>query len=72
LFFVLSGFLIGGLLFQQWKNTDRLQIRRFYLRRALKLYPSFYFFIAATAAASFWVGQPITTRQALVEVFFLC
>jgi peptidoglycan/LPS O-acetylase OafA/YrhL len=71
LFFVLSGFLIGGLLFQQWKNTDALQIRRFYLRRALKLYPSFYFLIAATAAVSFWVGQPITTRQALVEVFFL-
>jgi peptidoglycan/LPS O-acetylase OafA/YrhL len=71
LFFVLSGFLIGGLLFQQWKNTDALQIRRFYLRRALKLYPSFYFLIAATAVVSFWVGQPITRRQALVEVFFL-
>jgi peptidoglycan/LPS O-acetylase OafA/YrhL len=50
LFFVLSGFLIGGLLFQQWRNTGGLQIQRFYLRRALKLYPSFYFFIAATAA----------------------
>jgi peptidoglycan/LPS O-acetylase OafA/YrhL len=71
LFFVLSGFLIGGLLFQQWKNTSGLQVQRFYLRRALKLYPSFYFFIAATAAVSFLMGPRITTRQALVEVFFL-
>jgi peptidoglycan/LPS O-acetylase OafA/YrhL len=42
LFFVLSGFLISGLLFAEYKRTGRIRFRRFALRRALKIYPAFY------------------------------
>ena len=38
LFFVLSGFLISGLLFQEYKNTGKLDVRRFILRRGLKIW----------------------------------
>jgi peptidoglycan/LPS O-acetylase OafA/YrhL len=39
-FFVLSGFLITSLLFKEWRETGRIVFRRFYLRRALRLFPA--------------------------------
>src|SRR5437763_1037392 len=36
LFFVLSGFLIGGLLFKEIQKTGRLDVKRFLIRRGLK------------------------------------
>jgi peptidoglycan/LPS O-acetylase OafA/YrhL len=49
LFFVLSGFLISGLLFSDLKRLGKIRIDRFYFRRALKIYPSFYIFLGLTA-----------------------
>jgi peptidoglycan/LPS O-acetylase OafA/YrhL len=45
LFFVLSGFLIGGLLFREIKKTGRLDVRRFFIRRGLKIWPAYFFFL---------------------------
>lgn len=42
LFFVLSGFLIGSLLFQETSTTSKLDITKFYVRRAFKLWPAYY------------------------------
>ena len=42
LFFVLSGFLVSGLLFNQYKNNKKVRIGNFLLRRGLKIYPLFY------------------------------
>jgi peptidoglycan/LPS O-acetylase OafA/YrhL len=39
MFFVLSGFLLGYLLFQEIHSSGRIQYRRFYWRRALRIYP---------------------------------
>ena len=36
LFFVLSGFLITSLLADEWQRTGTADLRRFYLRRALR------------------------------------
>jgi peptidoglycan/LPS O-acetylase OafA/YrhL len=41
LFFVLSGFLIGGLVFQELKAHGSFDARRFWLRRALRIYPAY-------------------------------
>ncbi len=46
LFFVLSGFLIGGLLFNEMFERQDLDVKRFLLRRMFKIWPSFYFYIA--------------------------
>ena len=43
LFFVLSGFLISGLLFSEFDKTGALDVKRFWLRRGLKIWPSYYF-----------------------------
>jgi peptidoglycan/LPS O-acetylase OafA/YrhL len=42
LFFVISGFLISGLLFVEFKRRGRIAFGRFAIRRALKLYPTLY------------------------------
>ena len=42
LFFVLSGFLVSGLLFRSWREHGRLNAGRFLMRRAWKIYPAFY------------------------------
>jgi peptidoglycan/LPS O-acetylase OafA/YrhL len=48
LFFVLSGFLIGGLLFQEHLRHGTIHVGRFLIRRGFKIYPAFYVFLALT------------------------
>jgi peptidoglycan/LPS O-acetylase OafA/YrhL len=50
LFFVLSGFLVPGLLFHEFKEHGRINFRRLVLRRGLKIWPAFYTYILITAA----------------------
>jgi peptidoglycan/LPS O-acetylase OafA/YrhL len=45
LFFVLSGFLIGYLLLKEKQETGTIQIRKYYIRRALRIWPLYYFII---------------------------
>lgn len=42
LFFVLSGFLISGLLFREYQHSGTIDVKRFLLRRGLKIWPSYY------------------------------
>lgn len=42
LFFVLSGFLIAGLLFQDVERHGRIRLKRFWLRRGFKIWPSYF------------------------------
>jgi peptidoglycan/LPS O-acetylase OafA/YrhL len=52
LFFVLSGFLISGLLFDEIDRTGRLAAGRFWLRRGLKIWPSYFVGYGALTAAT--------------------
>ena len=49
LFFVLSGFLVGGLLMREWKSTASVDGWRFLKRRAFKIWPSYYVLILVAA-----------------------
>lgn len=42
LFFVLSGFLISGLLFVELKESGKLDVGRFWMRRGMKIWPSYF------------------------------
>jgi peptidoglycan/LPS O-acetylase OafA/YrhL len=48
LFFVLSGFLITGLLYRERLATGKINFRSFYIRRILRLAPAFLLFIIVT------------------------
>src|SRR4026209_1924186 len=42
LFFVLSGFLVSGLIFREYKTTGDFDASRFLIRRGFKIYPAFW------------------------------
>jgi peptidoglycan/LPS O-acetylase OafA/YrhL len=42
LFFVLSGFLVSGLLFTEYQKRGKVRVKRFLIRRGFKIYPPFY------------------------------
>ena len=60
LFFVLSGFLISGLLFTEMKRTDHLNVPRFWMRRGLKIWPSYFaaygVVVAVLCCKDLWQG----------------
>lgn len=45
LFFVLSGFLITFLLYEERKETQNINVLQFYLRRILRIWPVYFFII---------------------------
>jgi peptidoglycan/LPS O-acetylase OafA/YrhL len=53
LFFVLSGFLVSGLLFSEHQKYGQLNVVRFWVRRAFKIYPAFYFLLLVSAITGF-------------------
>src|SRR5579864_8349301 len=60
LFFMLSGFLIGSILLRSIETEGSQQIRRFYLRRIFRTFPSYYIvltFLALTTALTVAQGK---------------
>jgi peptidoglycan/LPS O-acetylase OafA/YrhL len=45
IFFVISGFLITGLLLKEKVQTSTINLKKFYVRRAIRIIPAFYFFL---------------------------
>lgn len=54
-FFVISGFLITGLLLREWEKTERISARNFYVRRAKRILPAAVLTIAATLLVARYV-----------------
>jgi peptidoglycan/LPS O-acetylase OafA/YrhL len=52
LFFVLSGFLISGILFREYKLTGKIRVWRFLGKRSAKIYPAYYILIFVSIAIS--------------------
>lgn len=64
-FFVLSGFLITGLMLKEIETTGRISIVRFYARRARRLLPAGTLVLVSTVVASYaWIGGTRAERVA--------
>jgi peptidoglycan/LPS O-acetylase OafA/YrhL len=73
LFFVLSGFLISGLLYSEYKDRGKISLRRFFIRRGMKIYPAFYAMLLATYVGQllFWHFPPQPFSSYLREILFV-
>jgi peptidoglycan/LPS O-acetylase OafA/YrhL len=70
-FFVLSGFLVSGLLFKEHQRDGTFSVRNFLLRRGLKIYPAFWVLILFTALFNGLVRRDLDGRALLHEIFFV-
>ncbi|WP_084075413.1 acyltransferase family protein [Demequina sp. NBRC 110052] len=66
-FFVISGFLIGGALFRQFDSEGRIGLKAFYWRRLWRLGPASLAAIVATVGMSFWLMSTARAHETLVD-----
>ena len=58
LFFVLSGYLIGGQLLAELARNERMNLGRFYARRALRIMPAYFVILAIYFLLPLWREYP--------------
>jgi len=71
LFFVLSGFLVSGLLFYEQEKYGRISVGRFLLRRGFKIYPAFWVLTAVTVVVFWFHKHRFDPGQIMVELLFV-
>jgi peptidoglycan/LPS O-acetylase OafA/YrhL len=69
IFYVISGYLITGLIIREIDKTGRLDLNEFYQRRIKRLLPTSVFVLLVTAIVGFFV-LPAITRDALGRDLF--
>lgn len=62
-FFVISGFVITGMLRREWAATGRLNLIQFYVRRFMRLTPALALVVVFAALVSFFVLSPLGAQQ---------
>jgi peptidoglycan/LPS O-acetylase OafA/YrhL len=71
LFFVLSGFLVSGLLFKEYQKYNSIQAGNFLIRRGFKIYPLFYLMIGLSLILYSQIGKDFKPLQKIGELFFV-
>jgi peptidoglycan/LPS O-acetylase OafA/YrhL len=71
LFFVLSGFLITLLMMRERETTGSVSLKRFYARRALRIFPAYYVFLVVVLAWMASQGEPTPPALVLASVFYV-
>ena len=69
IFYVISGYLITGLILREIENTGKLDLQIFYQRRIKRLLPTSVFVLFVTAMVGMFV-LPVITRDALGRDLF--
>jgi len=69
IFFALSGFLITYLLLAE-KQKQEINIRNFYYRRILRIWPLYYLYLAAALAVIFYFAMGFNGSVLLMYIFF--
>lgn len=75
IFYVISGFLITGLLLQELRTTRRISLKAFYLRRSKRLLPASFLVLFVTALFAWLVLPPISRgsigRDLIATTFYI-
>jgi peptidoglycan/LPS O-acetylase OafA/YrhL len=69
-FFAISGFLICGLLLEEFTRTGDINLRRFYVRRCFRILPPYYAALIGICAASVFAAIPINRSDLLGCLMF--
>jgi peptidoglycan/LPS O-acetylase OafA/YrhL len=69
LFFVLSGFLVSGLLYKEFIKYKEINVLNFLVRRGMKIYPAFYFFMLISLISGISLFQQ-TTPATLSDLLY--
>lgn len=72
MFFVLSGFLVSGLLFREHKQHGSISFKTFFIRRSFKIWQAFYVMLAVSFLVMYATHQQVhwTSLQFLSEFFY--
>jgi len=71
LFFVLSGFLVSGLLFREQEKYGKIFAGRFLIRRGFKIYPAFWLLVGVTTVVVWFHKHQFEPARILAELFFV-
>ncbi len=71
LFFVLSGFLVSGLLFKEHARHGQLSVKNFLIRRGFKIYPAFWLMLLVSVVLFFLVQKTFKPSAILCEFLFV-
>lgn len=69
IFFVLSGFLITFLLLQE-KESGEIKIKKFYIRRILRIWPLYYLYLAIALIITFLTKGYYTHMSLFLYIFY--
>jgi peptidoglycan/LPS O-acetylase OafA/YrhL len=64
IFFVISGFLITGLLLKELDKNGKINLPRFFFRRTLRIFPAFYFYIVCMLILASFGWADLSMRDA--------
>lgn len=68
IFFVISGYLITGMLFREYETTGKISLRNFYARRVRRLLPASALVLVVTLIASILFLPPLSLPSVAVDI----
>jgi peptidoglycan/LPS O-acetylase OafA/YrhL len=71
MFFVISGFLITWLLLKEFEGTGGINLRGFYLRRTLRIFPAYYLFLGVSLVLDRLTGDERSTDAIAPALLYL-
>lgn len=69
-FFVLSGYLITGLLLRELEQTGQIAFMKFYARRLARLFPALAFMLIVSSSLTIWILSAVEARSQLASFPF--
>ena len=70
-FFIISGFLITGILLNEYGKTSTIDLKKFYYRRTLRIFPPYYFFLAVVGILMLVQFLDVKLWEWFSSVFYL-
>lgn len=71
LFFVISGFLITTLLLHEQQKNSEINLKKFYIRRILRIFPVAYLYIGIIVIVGLFINLGNTTMTTVGAVLYL-